>query len=608
MKPTYIYTFFIVFILSVSSVSASLLDTKEQSGIVYLLFESPARIERYNMADQSWAADISLGDTPTAFAVDDSALFISFGPKISRFNLDGSDEIRLLDTDFDARSLMINGDFLYIYDGNSFFSINKNNGTLIDSEDYFYSMQGLSVASRISMAFARSTGVSPSDIIQITLNNDGTLGSQNNSPYHGDYPNASRTYVFPNQARIADNSGIVYNTNDLTYCNSLSGSFDDLAFYGDLPVVLRNNELIAYSNTFLETGRYTPEDAPAAIFIYEENIFSFFMDGADTSVAKIPIDLLSPATPGEPVNPTRLAYTPENIILGEGEIIYLLSRNHLSVFRWSIAQRDYMDTIPLLVAPNYMAYSSDTNRLYLAYPTNEITEIKLAQGIAETFFINSPESPLGLATAGPYVFVCDPSGPWVSHFTYSPEGILLSQKDWNHRSDEYVWNAANQKMYYFRDDTNPNGLLWEDIASNGLIGTYYESFDDDIADIIHPIRVSPDGSVVVLGSGRIYDAITLEKLDSFSNDIIDAAWKNGSPVTIRSIGVNTEVQKWTTANYEIEKTRQLDGTPLRLFSIDEGFLIMTQVAGVPTFSILNEQLVKKGLSKGMTHIYLLLLK
>ena len=593
MKRFCVYVFAISLICSlfaspVSAASTPWVDAKEQAGIVYLLFDSPARIKRYNMIGKSWLADIVLGDIPTAFAIDSNALFISFGRRTSRFNLDGSGEVHLCNTNSDVRSLLINNDFLYVYDGNIFLSINKDSGTEIDSQEYWYTMQGLTVAPSIGMAFARNMGVSPSDIVQITLNNDGTLGEQQDSPYHGDYPGAAQTYIFPNEARVADSAGIVYNTNDLTYSNSLAGSFDDLAFYGDLPVVLRNNDLIAYSNVFLETGRYTPADPPAAIFIYGENIFSFFLNSAEAvAAAVIPVDLLSPATPGDPLDPTGLAYLPDNIILGQDETVYLLSRSNLSIFRWSVAQHDYMETIPLLAAPKYMAYSSDTDRLYLAYATNEITEIRLDQGLAETPFVNSPEEPKGLATAGPYVFVCDPSGAWVSHFTYSPEGVLISQEEWNYFSKEYIWNAANKKMYFFRDDTSPNDLLWEDIADDGLIGEYKDSPYHSSEGIQHPIRVSPDGSTVVLGSGRIYDAVTLEQVNSLSNDIVDAVWKSGGLVTLRSFNSNTQVQKWT-ATYGMMETKQVEGSPLGILSVDEGLLVITDVAGVPTFTIFNE--------------------
>ena len=563
------------------------LDSKESDGIVYFVFQSPARIERYDMNAETWLADISLGDTPTAFAVDADGLYISFGRRTSRFDLGGTGETHLHNTSSDATELFTINEFLYIYFSDTLVSVNKFSGTLISSKDYWYSMRGIDVAPTIGKAFARTTGVSPSDIVEVILNSDGTLGNQNDSPYHGDYPSAAKTFVFPGETRVADNSGIIYNSNDLTYSNSLAGSFDNLAFYGDLPIVLRDGTLIAYSNAFLETGRYTPDELPLEIYVKGEFIFSFFDGVQGTDVTKIPIGLLEPDEPGQPVDPNGLSYVPDSVLLGENEVVYLLSRSYLSIFRWSVSQRSYSETIPLSEAPTFMTYSGQPDRLYLAYPSGKITQIALDQTeLSETPFANSPQTPCGLATAGEYLFACDPSGAWVSHFTYSPTGTLISQEDWNYRSDEYIWSEANRKMYFFRDDTSPNDLLWEDINENGVIGGRKDSPYHSSEGIVHPIRVAPDGSIVVLGSGRIYDAISLEQIDTLSNNIADAVWGDGDLFTLRAFEGATQVQKWD-ADYSIQATLRLDGTPIRVFPVSEGLLVITHLFNKPWFWILD---------------------
>jgi len=83
------------------------------------------------------------------------------------------------------------GDFVYLKTGTTIWSLEKGTGTLIDSNSYFYRMGGISVATSINKAFARSTNVSPTDVLYLELNPDGSLGTQDDSPYHGDYPSAS---------------------------------------------------------------------------------------------------------------------------------------------------------------------------------------------------------------------------------------------------------------------------------------------------------------------------------------------------------------------------------------------------------------------------------
>lgn len=566
------------------------LIAQESGGILYFVQANPPRIKRYDVEAAAWRSDIVLGETPTAFTVDSQHLYVSFGRRTSRFSLNGTGEFHLKNTPSEANVLFVIGDFLCLGSYGSLWSVDKTSGSQIDFEEFFYSPQGIDVAPSLRKAFGRSIGVSPSDILVLEMNADGTFGELQDSPYHGDYPSAGQTYVFPGEARVADDSGIVYNTSDLTYSNSLGGAFDDLAFYGDLPIVLRGGEVIAYSNAFLETGSYKPSKTPLEIFVHGGQVFSFYRDGTGIGVEKFLIDLLEPAEPGQPVDPNGLAYEPDSMVVGKDDVVYLLSRANLSIFRWSIPQRRYLETIPLVEAPSYMAYSAETHRLYLSYPPGPIRQIHLAESTHETPFVNSPQTPCGLATAGEYLFVCDPSGAWVSHFTYSPAGELIAQREWNYYSEEYVWSEVNGRMYFFRDDTGPNDVHWEEIAADGSLGEEGESPYHGEIRTIHPLRVSPDGSTVVLGSGEIFDALTLERTDSLSNDIADAAWLLGTLFTIRPIeGGGSELQKWG-ANYGVSARRELAGEPLGLFGRRDHLLAVTRVNGVPRFSQWNSAL------------------
>ncbi len=564
------------------------LETMESSEIVYFLYETPARIERYDLNAESWLTDIELAESPTAFFVDSQGLYISFGRRTSRFNLDGTDETHLRNTPSDVTRLLTRNDYLYIYHWKTFDSINKLTGEFKDSRDYHYLMSGLNVAPNLGKIFGRTVGSSPADILEILLNDDGTLGNEGDSPYHGDYPRASETFIFPTESRVADDSGIIYFSNNLTYGGSLAGAFDDLEFFGDLPIVLRDGYLIAYSNTFLESGRHQPNFQPLKIYVKDDQIFSFYESGTDISTEKISIDLLTPEEPGQPVDPNGLSYSPDEILISKDEDVLLLNRGLLSIFRWSVPNRAYTDTLPLLENPNYMAYSRNTDDVYLSYPAGKITRIPLSlpSGPNEIPFANSPQTPCGLSTAGSYLFVCDPTGAWVSHITYSPTGTLISQVEWNYTSDEYVWNDTNRKMYFIKGGS-PRDLLWEEIDTDGTIGTKMDSPYHSSEGMDFPVRVAPDGSVAILGSGRIYDANSLSQVDSLSNDIDDAVWHNGDLFTLRVFQGHSQVQQWG-SNYGISATLQLSGDPLRMFSISEGLLVITQSYGKPYFTILDD--------------------
>lgn len=575
---------------------ATWLQSKAHGDIAYFLFAAPARLERYDLAAASWLSPIALSATPTAFAVDSDGLYVAFDRSVSRLPLAGGVATHLENTATTISDLFTVNDILYLnhsaYPNGNLTSVNKVTGLTIDSKAYLYKVfKGVSVGQTIGKAFARDFGVSPADIVQVTLDADGALGAAGDSPYHAAYPDATQTFIFPDESRVVDSAGIVYNTADLSYNSSLAGAVDDLAFAGEVTVVLRTGALVAYNQQLLETGSYRPPmlSQPQKIYIAGNNIIAF---AAGTSrgvqAATIALALLTP-TPPEVVDPVGLLYRPDTVLLGNDGILYLFNQQYPSIFRWSLAARAYLPSIALSQSPIHLAYSAATNRLYLAYLAGKLTQFQLDEGVTEQPFANSPQTPCGLATAGEYLFVCDPSGAWESHFTYHPDGALISQKELNYFSKAYVWSAANRKLYFFRDNTSPNDLFWEEIDSEGRIGAKQDSPYHSSEGILHPIRVSPDGAVVLLGSGRLYDANSLTQVDTLANNITDAAWHNGRLYTTRQFTEQSQVQKWGTT-YGLEKGVDLTSSATSLFAVEEGLLAVTDYQGMPRFVLLDSEL------------------
>src|SRR4029079_14380263 len=105
----------------------------------------------------------------------------------------------------------------------------------------------------------------------------------------------------------------------------------------------------------------------------------------------------------------------------------------------------------------------------------------------------------------------------------------------------------------------------------------------------HPIRVAPDGSIVVLGSGVIHDAKTLaRKTTALANSITDAAWLGGELFTIREIAGTTQFQHWRHPTFGLDKVLQMNGTPKALLAGSASRLvgITLDAKGIPTFTVL----------------------
>jgi hypothetical protein len=602
---------FCLIALGQSIANAQWTQSMRSGNIAYFLFPSSPRLECYSLSNGQWLPPINLPTvygSASAFGVDSDTLYVAFGQTVKRYNLAGSNEVHLVNVAETVQGIFTDGNVILLNRSVSLYaritSISKsNNAVIAQFENYVYALNGAAIAPSINKLFGRSIGISPADITYVSYNDDGTFVSGGDSPHHGDYPGGVRAWVFPGDNKVVDDSGTVYSTSTLNYLNSFGGTIADIDFYGtNIPIVLRGNQLVAYTSSLLPAGSHTLAVTPKNIYLNGTNVLAFTWDAGQTNgvrVDTVPLANLNPPTPGQPVNPAGLAYTPDATFVDTNGVLYLLSKTHQSLFRWDTSNQIYLPTIPLVDTPSYAAYSASNHRIYVAYSTGLIREIDLSStNYTETPFANLPSAPRGLATADQYVFATDASGAWDTHYTFSPSGAPVDSVDWNYYSTEYIWSRARQKMFFFRDDTSPNDLLSEQINADGItypseppggIGTYTDSPLHDSTGFAHPIRISPDGMVVVLGSGVIHDATTLARLaTTLGNSITDAAWVNGELRTIRTISGLAQLQQWTQPNYAQGSVRQLPGSAHRLLELGPGRLLAICLqAGTPTFYVLE---------------------
>lgn len=579
----------------------------EHEGIGHIFWDSVAQVERFDLDAEQWLSPISLQDPtgrlPTKGHVDGDGIYVAYDKSVYRYDLDGSNPEHLINTQETVQAIHTDGDILIVNHSSGLFtratSIDKTTFTVTDTiDDYLDTIYGSSISRTHNRIFGRTSGTSPSDITYLDYSNDGTFGYNGDSPYHGAYPGGSRTWVFPDERAVVDDSGTVYSTESLTRLNSFGVRIDELDFWEEsIPIVLSGQTVTAFSNSLLPTGSKTLSYEPDYFFVNDTNVLAFQFDvnaNHGFEVESFSINELNTASPGIEVEPVGLPFTPDKIDLAADGTVLIFSQAHRSLFRWDPVLEAYTDSVPLIGAPEYMAYSATNNVAYLAYESGLIRQIQFDQDSPEeTPFATLPSRPAGLATAGEYLFAVDPSGAWVSHYTFAPDGTAIDEKDWNHFSREFVWSEPNRKIYHFRDGTSPNDLHSEEIELDGSIGAQSETPLHG-GPFQHPIRVAPDGSVVVLGSGAIFNAETLTQLPySLSNQISDAAWVDGKLVTLRNIDGVSELQKWAVPTYANVKTHQNERQGYALLAVREDRLLSVNIddSGVPVFEIYDSDLL-----------------
>jgi len=280
-------------------------------------------------------------------------------------------------------------------------------------------------------------------------------------------------------------------------------------------------------------------------------------------------------------------FTPDQIE-SDGETIYLLSAANLRIYRWSIANNAYMN--PLVVglnqgdsqlAPTKMTLSLAHNRIYLGYGTGAITYIEMGD-VVEQPFANTAMSVNGLVAVGKFLLAQDPSGAWATHYIFAQDGNLVASRTWNYYSHEYAWDSVNSRVYFFRDDTSPNDLLYEVINQDtgAISGTGETPYHGDYP-IFGAIRVSGDGSKILLGSGDIYNGSDLRLANRLGVNLIDARWVGPVLATAESGGL---VKVRDANSLQELSSIQLEGDIVKLIASGDDLVVIRSVSGVLNYT------------------------
>ncbi len=281
-------------------------------------------------------------------------------------------------------------------------------------------------------------------------------------------------------------------------------------------------------------------------------------------------------------------YIPDQVAV-DGDVVYLLSSTNQRVYRWSMATGQYLNPYVVgidlgytTISPTTMVFSGSHDRLYLGYESGAVRYIDTTLGAGpETDFVNLVGPVGGLGDVGDYILVEDGSGTWANHYVIDVAGIITAQRDWNYYSREFAWDPTSSRVYFFRDGQSPNDLHYQVIDQvTGLIGTAGESPYHGTYNIMPPIRVSPDGGQILLGSGDFYAGSGLTHSGSLGKQIADAQWIDNLLVDVDTTD-RVEIRRADTR--AVLTYYQYTGQPLRvLFGTSEAYLLHV-LNGTTTF-------------------------
>lgn len=572
------------------------LQTQRAANELRFLFTGS--IERYDLSTGTWLGTVSLPRSgATAFTGDANSAFVAYGSSIYRYAPDFTGEAAAIAAAASSSigSLFLDGDRLLavhsVEDVARVTLFNRNTGVQADTRVTPYAgLYGCAQAPGLDKIFGCARGGISGDLRMFSYTAAGISPDITNSSYVYGFPGASRAFVFPDESRVIGTNGRVYGTADLGYKATLAVPVTDIGWNGTSPVVLSGTTLLGYSPDLMETGRSTLPVEGAALAVNGSSAFIFTVTATRPAVTVVPLSDLKAPVPGPAPDPAGLAFTPDNAFVDNSGNIVLLSREKASLFRWSPANRAWLSTIPLVGAPDAIAFSAANNAVYTAYPNQVLRKIDLSGAVlTETPWAALPEAVIGLAAGGDLIFARNRT----SSRSFSAGGVLTGTVKMDAENSRWnTWDPVRRRLYHFRDGWSPDDLLYDVIGTTGVISASGESPYHGEYTFYPPLRVSPDGNLVVTGAGPVFNAADLTFKTKLPTAITDVVWKGAGIFTLRPFSNSvSQVQTWP-GDFAAPGAADLkmDGIPFRLFSAPDGLVAVTLVNGAPRFTIFDPSL------------------
>lgn len=584
------------------------LDVGRVGDVVYFLATLPARIERYDLAGERWLSTVILSETlvPTAFVPTPEGIYLAYGRALVRRSLDLGTETPLTNTAAPITTLLAQGDFVYFngtssdsYSTGSYTTLNRTTllpGPATSAGFPYSALQNIVFVPSLGKGFGRTTGSSPSDLVMFTVGADGRFGATTDSPYHGDMPVGIRPCVFPGAQLIADESGTIYRTRDLTYAGSFGETLTDLAFRSDGLAVLLRGPLLATasSETFLETGRTTLPRAGLRLFTRGTDTFVFAgPTGGSTnfSATKIAATSFRAATPPVVVTQPQGRFSIDDAFLGENDLVHVFSRTLQGFVRWNPVTREFLPNLTLRDAPVRLFHQPGNRRALAVYPDGVVTAVTLSTASTERALFSIAHTVRAVTDLGDLVTVnlanYGNSGDMRAVFGAATGPRFINRS--LYEATGLAWQPASRRLY--STPAFSSGLQYEVIQADGALAAGPNtSVPSASGTVTAPIRFNSDGSLLVSRNGRILNA-DLAAVGNLANDIADAAWLGNTLYSIRAWEGQTQVQQWARGTYFVAATVRVTGTPVRLLALASGrLLVVTNDRGFLGLTLLHADL------------------
>lgn len=274
-----------------------------------------------------------------------------------------------------------------------------------------------------------------------------------------------------------------------------------------------------------------------------------------------------------------LPFDPDATLIDDASIVYLLDADRKRVFRYSQPTGEYLASIEVGEGVRQLALAAQTARLYVLYDSDEVTYVDLGSETPREVGFLGPDEPIdAMQAVGDLLFVGLRRAE--AHELFDAEGRAVDHAEQRQRSGAFEWSAVTDRIYFLRMGSPPS-LVSEAIDVEArTIGSQVRSPNIHGVDYAPPVRISPDGRRIVVGTGSVFDADDLSHQGSAGQSFLDATWlADGTFVSVRDLeGGRSRVEHWT-ADLRLISSETFPGSALAIVVRAGSALVLTLVEG-----------------------------
>lgn len=541
------------------------LQSAAHDGVAYLL--EPARVVPYDLAGGVWLTPIPLpeGLVARAFAVDDHGIVVACATGIIEHSGGAWRDVAALSS-ATVRAVELTPDLVFAVSG-SLLVFDRRAGALLDERP----SEGLSSALLVWRDHVLMGGISFLEAIPFTP--DGVLGEPARPEYGGGFGTGG-PWLLPGD-RVLRVDGEIYSLPGLEYAGSLLGKVVAFAHTDTHLLAARYPEVDLFDRDLRLVGSVVRNDYPGALFATGDEFVIFDRLPAG-SIVPARISRLSPsdfpppvpAPPWEPDSPYFGGSGP--VAVDPGGVVYLADREH--VLRWPVDAPQEAEVVSLTEGLSDLTYDAGGDRLLVLYDSGRIVALPGGRG-PEQFFAGQGGA-CGLAMAGSLLLSCadvpDPSMLLV----HDSEGMLLDHAPVAAFFWAGGWDPIRRVLYLLQSSQ----VQPIPVDPDGVVGTVPEPVR--LGRNLSNMAFSPDGSRMVLPSGEVLDAATLEPLVDLGESYRSVAFHGAMPVGLRFVARddsrNAELVVWTPDGSAPRARAHYRGNPWAVASVGDRIVVATR--------------------------------